>query len=107
VVPEPIRIRALARGGGTDIHVLMPHPMETGFRKDEAGDFIAAHYITDVEIVVAGRTVLKATLSRAISEDPLLYFRVKGGRARDLVQVSWVDNRGERRVDESLIAAAT
>ncbi len=106
-MPEPIRIRALARGGGTDIHVLMPHPMETGFRKDEAGDFIAAHYITDVEIVVAGRTVLKATLSRAISEDPLLYFRVKGGRARDLVQVSWVDNRGERRVDESLIAAAT
>ncbi len=105
-MPEPIRIRALVKNGATDIHVLMPHPMETGFRKDEAGDFIAAHYITDVEIVVAGRTALRATLSRAVSEDPLLFFRIKGGRPNDLVQVSWVDNRGERRVDESLITAA-
>jgi sulfur-oxidizing protein SoxZ len=105
-VPDPIRIRAQVRDGGTDLHVLMPHPMETGFRKDEAGGFVAAHYITDVEIVVAGRTVLKATLSRAVSEDPLLFFRIKGGRPDDPVRVSWVDSWGERRVDESVITAA-
>ncbi len=105
-MPDPIRIRAQVRDGGTDLHVLMPHPMETGFRKDEAGGFVAAHYITDVEIVVAGRTVLKATLSRAVSEDPLLFFRIKGGRPDDPVRVSWVDSWGERRVDESVITAA-
>jgi sulfur-oxidizing protein SoxZ len=105
-VPDPIRIRAQARGGGTDIHVLMPHPMETGFRKDEAGGFLPAHYITDVDIIVAGRTVLKATLSRAVSEDPLLHFRIKGGDPDDRVRVSWVDNWGERRVEESVIKAA-
>jgi sulfur-oxidizing protein SoxZ len=54
-VPDPIRIKAQVKDGGTDIHVLMPHPMETGFRKDRSGDFVAAHYITDVEIIVAGR----------------------------------------------------
>jgi sulfur-oxidizing protein SoxZ len=106
VVPDTIRIRAQVRNGGTDIHVLMPHPMETGFRKDEAGNFVAAHYITDVEIVVAGRSVLKATLSRAVSEDPLLFFRIKGGRPDDPVRVSWIDSWGERRVDESRITAA-
>jgi sulfur-oxidizing protein SoxZ len=106
-VPDPIRIRAQARNGGTDIHVLMPHPMETGFRKDEAGAFIAAHYITDVEIAVAGRTVLQATLSRAVSEDPLLFFRIEGGRPDEPVRVSWVDSWGERRVDEGLIMAST
>jgi sulfur-oxidizing protein SoxZ len=106
-VPEPIRIRAQAKDGGTDLHVLMPHPMETGFRKDEAGEFVAAHYITEVEIVVAGRTVLQATLSRAVSEDPLLFFRIKGGRPGDPVRVSWVDSWGERRVDASVITAAT
>jgi len=106
-VPDPIRIRALAKDGGTDLHVLMPHPMETGFRKDEAGAFVAAHYITDVDISVAGRTVLKATLSRAVSEDPLLFFRIKGGRPDDPVRVSWVDSWGERRVDETVISAAT
>ncbi len=106
-MPEPIRIRAQAKDGGTDLHVLMPHPMETGFRKDEAGEFVAAHYITEVEIVVAGRTVLQATLSRAVSEDPLLFFRIKGGRPGDPVRVSWVDSWGERRVDASVITAAT
>ncbi len=106
-MPDTIRIRAQVRDGGTDIHVLMPHPMETGFRKDEAGNFIAAHYITDVDIVVAGRSVLKATLSRAVSEDPLLFFRIKGGHADDPVRVSWVDSWGERRVDESKITSPT
>ncbi len=105
-MPDPIRIRAQARAGGTDIHVLMPHPMETGFRKDDSGEFLAAHYITDVEIVVAGRSVLKATLSRAVSEDPLLFFRIKGGRPHEPIRVSWIDSWGERRVDESVITAA-
>lgn len=104
-MPDPIRIRAQTKNGGTDIHVLMPHPMETGFRKDAAGDFLAAHYITDVEILVAGRVVLKATLSRAVSEDPLVFFRINGGKPDDLVQVSWVDNWGERRADQSRITA--
>jgi hypothetical protein len=47
--------------------------------------------------------VLKATLSRAVSEDPLLFFRIKGGQAEDSVRVSWVDSWGERRVSESVI----
>jgi sulfur-oxidizing protein SoxZ len=106
-VPDSIRIRAVARSGNTDIHVLMPHPMETGFRKDESGSFIAAHYITDVEIVVAGEPVLKATLSRAVSEDPLLFFRIKGGHPDDPIRVSWVDSWGDHRIDESVITAST
>jgi len=80
--------------------------METGFRKDEAGDFIAAHYITDVRIEVGGRLVLAATLSRAVSEDPLLYFRLEGGNPGDTITVSWVDTRGDRRADEAQILAA-
>jgi sulfur-oxidizing protein SoxZ len=83
----------------------MMHPMETGFRKDENGNFVAAHYITDVEIDVNGRSVLKATLSRAVSEDPLLFFRIKGGRPDDPIRVSWIDSWGERRIDESVISS--
>jgi sulfur-oxidizing protein SoxZ len=100
---EPMRIRAKSKEGMTDVHVLMPHPMETGFRTDEAGHPIPAHYITDVEILVQGRTVLSATLSRAVSQDPLLYFRFKGGRAEDIIRVVWTDTSGERRADEAKI----
>lgn len=104
---EPIRIRAQSKNGSTEIHVLMPHPMETGFRKDESGEFVPAHYITEVRIAVAGRGVLAATLSRAVSEDPLLLFRIKGGLPGDLVTVSWTDTQGARRTDQALISAAT
>ena len=33
---EPIRIRARVHDGITDVQILMPHPMETGMRQDEA-----------------------------------------------------------------------
>jgi sulfur-oxidizing protein SoxZ len=100
---EPMRIRAQFKEGETYVHVLMPHPMETGFRTDDAGRPIAAHYIKDVEISIQERTVLSATLSRAVSQDPLLYFRFKGGRVDDTIRVVWTDSRGERRSDEAKI----
>jgi sulfur-oxidizing protein SoxZ len=100
---EPMRIRAQFKEGETYVHVLMPHPMETGFRTDDGGRPIAAHYITDVEISIRERTVLSATLSRAVSQDPLLFFRFKGGRVDDTIRVVWTDSRGERRADEAKI----
>jgi len=105
-VPDPIRIRALLKGDITDVHVLMPHPMETGLRQDDAGQFVAAHFITEVQIQVAGRVVLKATLGRGVSADPLLHFRLRGVAAGERISVAWVDTRGERRSDESAIQAA-
>jgi sulfur-oxidizing protein SoxZ len=106
-VPEPIRIRALARAGVTDIHVLMPHPMETGFRKDADGVYVPAHYITEVEIDVGGKIVLRARLSRAVSEDPLLYFRIREGAPGDPIRATWIDTRGERRTDAATIVGAS
>ncbi len=103
---EPSRIRAQVKDGVTEVHVLMIHPMETGFRKDDAGNVVPAHYITDVEISLAGRLVLSATLSRAVAEDPLLYFRIRGGRAGDKIVVAWIDTAGDRRTDEGTVARA-
>jgi sulfur-oxidizing protein SoxZ len=83
--------------------VLMPHPMETGLRADGSGQPLTAHYITDVHVAVGERTVLTARMSIAVSADPLLSFRFKGGRIGDRVRVTWQDNRGERRTDEASI----
>ena len=105
-MPDPIRIRAQLKDGITEVHVLMPHPMETGMRQDDAGQFVAAHFITDVQIRVAGRAVLSATLGRGVSADPLLHFRLKAAAPGERISVAWVDSRGERRSDESVILAA-
>jgi len=105
-VPDPIRIRAQLKDGITEVHVLMPHPMETGLRQDDAGQFVAAHFITGVQIHIAGRAVLTATLGRGVSADPLLHFRFKGAAAGQRISVAWVDSRGDRRSDETAILAA-
>lgn len=101
---EPVRIRARFKGGVTDVHVLIPHPMETGLRVDDAGQLVAEHYITDVSVAVAGRSVLEARWGMAIARDPLFSFRCKTARPGDRVTVTWADNCGGRRSDETLIA---
>jgi sulfur-oxidizing protein SoxZ len=100
---HPIRIRARARNGMTEALVLMPHPMESGFRRTAQGGVVPAHYITEVQITVGDRTVLEATLSPAVARDPLLSFRFRGGRPGDRIRVSWVDSAGVRRADEATI----
>ena len=103
LVAAPIRIRVRLKDGVAEAHVLMPHPMETGFREDAAGRVIEAHYITEVRIDVAGRPVLNARLGIAVSADPLLTFRFRGARTGDRVTVAWTDNRGVSRSDEALV----
>jgi sulfur-oxidizing protein SoxZ len=101
---EPIRIRARLKDGVTEVHVLMPHPMETGLRLDDGGQPVPAHHITDVRIAVAGRDVLKARMGSAISRDPLLTFRFAGARVGERISVAWTDNLGDQRSDEALIS---
>ena len=100
----PIRIRARAALGHTDVTLLMPHPMETGMRKNDGGQFVPAHFITDLQVTAAGRVVLQARLSQAVSRDPLLSFRYRGGQAGDRLQVRWTDSRGDQRSDEVIVA---
>ena len=100
---DPIRIRARVKDGVTEAHVLMPHPMETGFRHDESGHLVEPHYITNVRIEVAGRAVLTARMSIAVSADPLLTFRFRGASPGDRVTVAWTDNLGDARTDEAIV----
>lgn len=100
---ERIRIRARVTDGTAEVVLLMPHPMETGLRKDAAGALVPAHYITDVKASVGDRVVMQARMSIAVSADPLLSFRFKGAQPGDRLTVSWNDNAGERRVDEETI----
>lgn len=95
----PTRIRAVIKDGATDVRVLMTHPMTSPLRKDAAGKFMAAHYITDVKATLNTRLVLSAKWSVAVSQDPFLWFRVQGGTTGDTVAITWLDNTGETRTD--------
>lgn len=100
---EPIRIRAVANDGVTEVRVLAPHLMESGQRRDGAGNAIAAHHITELWATHQDKVVLKVRMGGGMSTNPYLVFTFKGGETGDAVTVGWVDNKGERRTDQVLI----
>ena len=103
-MPDPMKIRANQLGDATEVKVLMSHEMETGQRKDAQGKVIPAWFIQSVDVTCVGRTVLTAQWGTAVSKNPFLSFRFKGGNKGDKVVITWVDNRGEKRSDEATVA---
>ena len=97
---KPMRIRAKAADGKTNVRALMSHPMEGGQRKDGAGKLIPAHFISEVTATHNGNTVLNTQWGAAVSQNPYLSFTFKGGAAGDKVIISWKDNMGDSRTDE-------
>ena len=102
-MPDPMRIRAQASEGAVDVKILMSHEMETGQRKDDKGKVVPAHFIQTVTATHKGRTVLSAQWGTAISKNPFLNFKFKGGAKGEKVRITWVDNKGETRTDEATI----
>jgi len=103
---EPMKIRATLKGDIADVRILIMHPMETGQRKNEQGNLIPAHFITNVQVMHNGKPVFNADWSQAVSRNPFLGLRVKGAKTGDRITVTWVDNKGEKRTDETTVAAS-
>lgn len=99
-----MKIRAQMQGNAAEVKALINHPMESGFRKDEGGNVIPAHYIETVNVSLNDKAVFKANWGPAISRNPFLGCRLKGAKAGDKVSITWVDNKGDTRTDEAKIS---
>ena len=78
-----IKIRAQKKGDITEVKALMRHPMETGMRKDQAGDPIPAHFITEVSVFHGDQPVMQGHWGAAVSANPFLGVRFAGGESGD------------------------
>lgn len=103
-MPDPMRIRAQAAGGNATVRVLMSHDMETGLRKDAAGQPIPAWYIQRVSATHNDRPVMSAQWGPAVAKNPYLQFTLKDAKPGDKVSITWVDNRGDTRTDEAIVS---
>jgi sulfur-oxidizing protein SoxZ len=101
---DPTRIRAQMAGDKASVRVLMSHEMESGQRKDSAGKTVPAWFIQEASIAHNGKPVLTAEWGPSMAKNPFLQFNLKGAKAGDKVSVSWVDNRGDKRTDEAVVA---
>jgi sulfur-oxidizing protein SoxZ len=97
---SPMRIRAAAKDGITEVRVLMNHEMETGLRM-ENGVAVPAWFIREVTASLNGKPVLTTQWGPSVSKNPYFAFKIKGGKAGDKVSVTWVDTKGDTRTDEA------
>jgi len=99
-----IKVRAQAKKGVTTVKALMSHPMHTGLRKNKkTGKKIPAHFIQEVKCEHNGANVMTALWGPAISKNPYLSFKFKGGAKGDSIKISWVDNKGESSSQEAKV----
>jgi sulfur-oxidizing protein SoxZ len=98
---DPMRIRAQVAGDKATVRVLMSHEMESGQRKDAAGNTVPAWFIQEVSASLNGKVVMTADWGPAVSKNPFLQFIVKGAKAGDKIAVTWKDSKGETRTDEA------
>jgi sulfur-oxidizing protein SoxZ len=101
---DPMRIRAQLQGDKTTVRVLVSHEMESGQRRDAAGKVVPAWFIQNINATWNGKIVMSAQWGTAVSKNPFIQFAFKGGKAGDKIVVSWVDNHGDKRSDEAVIA---
>jgi sulfur-oxidizing protein SoxZ len=99
-----MRIRAQVAGDKATVRVLMSHEMESGQRKDAAGNTVPAWFIQEVTASLNGKVVLTADWGPAVSKNPFLQFTVKGAKAGDKLAVTWKDTKGETRTDEATVS---
>jgi sulfur-oxidizing protein SoxZ len=101
---DPMRIRAQVAGDKATVRVLMSHEMESGQRKDAAGNTVPAWYIQEVSATHNGKVVMTAEWGPAVSKNPFLQFSVKGAKAGDKIGVTWKDTKGDTRTDEATVS---
>jgi sulfur-oxidizing protein SoxZ len=100
---NPMKIRAANKDGVTEVKALISHEMETGQRKDAAGAIVPAWFITELVAKHGDKVVLSGEFGTAVSKNPYLAFKFKGGAKGEKVTVSWKDNKGDTRTDEAVI----
>jgi sulfur-oxidizing protein SoxZ len=100
-----IRVKASVKDGVAEVKCLMQHEMETGTRKDsKTGELVPAHYITEVVAKHNGKVVMQANWGPAVSKNPYFAFSFKGAKAGDTLEISWVDNKGEKASTQTTLS---
>lgn len=92
---KPVKIRGKIKNGVAKIKALMPHPMETGTRRDANDQIIPAHFIEQVVCELNGNMTLTAEWGASVSKNPYFAFKVLGAKSGDVVKITWTDNQGD------------
>lgn len=83
------------RGESFEVSVLIQHPMETGFRRDDAGRHVPKNVVHRLTCTLNGVELFRAEMDSGIAANPSIQFFAVADRSGELV-FEWQDERGER-----------
>jgi sulfur-oxidizing protein SoxZ len=93
-IKPKIRIPKEAKKGEiVEIKTLVPHPMESGQRKDSKGQLIPRKIINKMTVAFNGKPVFEAKLEPAISANPYISFFYKCSESGTM-DFAWTDDDG-------------
>lgn len=84
------------------IKVQIPHPMETGLRRDDRGVPIPRRIINRFVCRLNGREVFSADLSAAVAANPFLSLHLRATES-GLLEFLWFDDDGTVHREEARI----
>ena len=100
-VPEHVK-----PGDVVEIRILIQHPMETGYRRDEVGNPIPRNTIRSIRCRYAGDEIFSAEMSPGIAANPYLQFTTVA-QATGMLEFSWIDDEGHSDVQRKELVVAS
>jgi sulfur-oxidizing protein SoxZ len=88
-----------------EVKALVQHIMETGQRKDSAGNTIPRKILNKIACTVNGKEVFSADFEPAISANPYIQFKFKAQESGPVV-LTWTDDDGGKIVGEDSITVS-
>ncbi len=89
-----IQVPATVKPGEVfEVRLLIRHPMETGFRRDEVGHLIPENVIKELICRYNGVEVFRADLFPGVAANPYLAFFTVADASGEL-EVNWTDDAG-------------
>ena len=93
------------RGEIVGIRVLIQHPMETGYRRDDVGHLIKRNVINALTCRYNGVEVFRADLSSGVAANPYLQFYTVAEASGEL-EFYWIDDEGQQGSERQSIEVA-
>jgi sulfur-oxidizing protein SoxZ len=93
------------KGDLVEVKALVSHAMESGQRKDSAGNVIPRKILNKFTCTVNGKEVFSADFEPAVAANPYIQFKFKATESGPVV-LTWIDDDGSKIVGEEKITVS-
>ena len=109
---DPVAPRAVlqfqspaSKGAVIEIHAVIRHPMESGFRRTERGELIAANLIRQFVCRFNGKEMFRADLHPGMGADPSISFPFRVEQPGEM-ECEWLGDQGLTRTVKRALTIA-